>query len=422
LIYRVAATGGTPVPVAQLNVARAEVRQSDPQFLPDGRHFIYFSHSGRTEDTGIYVASLGSQSSQRLVNSFTNAVYAGLAHRGSYLLFTRGSDLLAQSFNLAKWELDGSPVRVAQHVLIENTGGFARALITASENGTLAYRTRIDAGSSELVWFDRQGRRLGRLSEAADYSNPALSPDEKKLMVSRADPQTRTKDLWLFDLVRGGSSRFTFSPDDEDSAVWSRDGNRVVFNVVHNGVRDIYQKAIIGTSERELLLHSDEDKVIRSWSPDGRFLILGAGPQSWIFPMEGGGKLIGPYEMEKPKISPNGRWAAYTLGDSGRSEVYVSAFPKPDGKWQISSTGGTEPTWRKDGKELFYISGNKLIAMDVKTDTPAFEPGVGKPLFEVQLDTRSHSHYQVAANGQRFLVNVPVESSSPITVSINWAR
>ena len=134
------------------------------------------------------------------------------------------------------------------------------------------------------------------------------------------------------------------------------------------------------------------------------------------------GKLTGPYEMEKPRISPNGRWAAYTLGDTGRSEVYVSSFPKPEGKWQISTAGGMEPSWRGDGKELFYISGNKLIAVDVKTDSPAFQPGVGKPLFEVNLESRPRRRYQVAGNGQRFLFTVPVESSSPITVAINWAR
>jgi eukaryotic-like serine/threonine-protein kinase len=419
LIYRVAAAGGAPIPVDELNVGRGEIHQSDPQFLPDGVHFIYFSQSEHPEDTGIYVASLGSKNSKRLVNSLTNAVYAGL-RRGNYLLFTRGSDLIAQSFDFGKWELVGPPIRVAQRILIENTGGFARALITASENGILAYRTRVDAGSDELVWFDRQGRRLGTLGEPADYSNPALSPDEKKLIVSRADPQTRTKDLWLFDLVSGGSSRFTFSPDDEDLAAWSPDGKRVVFNVVHSGVRRIYQKAITGASERELLLRSEEDKVIRSWSPDGRFLLLGAGPQSWILPMDGTGKLNGPYDMESPRVSPNGRWAAYTLGDTGRSEVYVCSFPKPDGKWQISTTGGTEPSWRGDGKELFYISANKLIAVDVKTDSPTFQSGVAKPLFELNLDTSSRHHYQITANGQRILANVRMESSSPITVAINW--
>ncbi len=422
LIYRVSATGGPPKPALELNVARREVHQSDAQFLPDGRHFIYFSQSEHTENTGIYVASLGSKSSKRLVNSFTNAVYAKISSRGSYLLFTRGSDLIAQSFDLSKEELVGPPIRVAQRVLIETTGGFARAIITASENGTLAYRTRVDAGSSQLVWFDRQGRRLGTLGAPADYSNPALSPDEKKVIVSRDDPKIKTKDLWLFDLVSGGSSRFTFSPDDEDLAVWSRDGSRVAFNVVHNGVRDIYQKTIIGTSEPELLFHSDEDKVIRSWSPDGRFLLVGAGPKSWILPMDGTGKLTGPYEMENPNISPNGRWAAYTLGDTGRSEVYVRSFPKAEGEWQISTTGGTEPSWRADGKELFYMSDNKLMAMDVNPNSPVFQPNVAKPLFELHLQTWQHRRYQVAASGQRFLANVPVESSSPITVVINWAR
>ena len=127
--------------------------------------------------------------------------------------------------------------------------------------------------------------------------------------------------------------------------------------------------------------------------------------------------------MENARISPNGRWVAYTSNQSGRSEVYVQSFPPSEGKWQVSADGGMEPTWRKDGKELYYISGDKLIAMDVKTDTPVFEPGVAKPLFAVHLEaTTRRSRYEAAANGRHFLVNLPVESSSLLSVAINWPQ
>jgi eukaryotic-like serine/threonine-protein kinase len=417
-IYRVNAKGGEPRRLTKLSMSNRETRHSAPQLLPDGQHFIYFVESERAENTGIYVASLDWKGGKLLVNTSTNAVYARLAGGATYLLFTRGSDLIAQKFDLKKLELVGAPFTLVPHVFIEVVAGIARALVSASQNGVLAYRTRTPARSTELAWFDRQGRRLGTVGEPRDYSNPSLSPDEKKLMVSVADPQIETRDLWLFDLSRGASSRFTFDPDDEDQAVWSPDGSRVAFDVLHNSLLDLYQKPVAGTSKPQLLLHSNDSTAIRDWSPDGRFILFSIGNNVWFWPTTGEAK-SGPYSMETPKVSPNGNWVAYGSDTSGRSEVYVQSFPRAEGKWQVSTTGGTEPLWRRDGKELFFIRGDTLMAMDVKTDMPAFEFGVPKPLFEVHLEARERRRYQVAANGQRFLINVPVESS-PINVEVNW--
>lgn len=422
-IYRVAAAGGAPARLRPVDTPNGEIRHSAPQFLPDGRHFIYFVQSERPDNAGIYLGSLDSAASKRLLTSNTNAVYAGLSPDAGYLLFTRGSDLLAQRFDFARLELAGAPFSVAQRVLIGVAGGVSRAAVSASENGVLVYRTRIDTGSSELVWLDRQGKRMGRLGDPADYSNPSLSPDEKKLIVSRTDMRSRTRDLWLFDVASGAASRFTFDPADETNAVWSPDGSRIAFNVVRNGIIDIYQKEVAGASQPKLLLHSGENHFIHQWSPDGRFLLYRIGPLTWALPLEGNGRSSGPYDMENARISPNGRWVAYTSNQSGRSEVYVQSFPPSEGKWQVSADGGMEPTWRKDGKELYYISGDKLIAMDVKTDAPVFAPGVARPLFAVHLEaTTRRSRYEAAANGRHFLVNLPVESSSPLAVAINWPQ
>ena len=422
-IYRIAATGREPARLRRVDTAGGEIRHSAPQFLPDGRHFIYFVQSERPENAGIYLGSLDSTTGKRLVNSNTNAAYAGAGPRAGYLLFTRGTDLMAQRFDLAKLELTGAPFPVARRVLIAVAGGISRAAVSASENGVLVYRTWIDTGSTELVWLDRQGKRTGRVGEPADYSNPSLSPDEKKLIVSRMDLQSRTRDLWLFDLASGAASRFTFDPADETNAVWSPDGNRIAFDVVRNGIIDIYQKEAAGASQPKLLLHSGENNFIHQWSPDGRFLLYRNGPITWALPLDGTGKPWGPYAMENARISPNGRWVAYTSNQSGRSEVYVQSFPPSEGKWQVSADGGMEPIWRKDGKELYYTSRDKLIAMDVKTDTPVFEPGLAKPLFAVHLEaTTRRSRYEAAASGRRFLVNLPLESSSPVTVAINWAQ
>jgi eukaryotic-like serine/threonine-protein kinase len=420
-IYSVAASGGEPKPVTRLNASNHETRHYAPQFLPDGRHFIYFVQSEGPENTGIYIGSLDSQGGKRLTNSDANAVYTRVATGANYLLFPRGTNLMGQAFDVNKRELVGTPFVVAQRLLISLGGGLPGAAVSASGNGVLAYRTRMETGSTDLVWFDRTGKRLGSVSESAEYSNPALSPDEKKLVVSRVDPQTRTRDLWLFDFSSGASSRFTFDPADETNAVWSQDGKRIAFNAAHNGAINIYEKEIAGTSEPKLLLHSSENKYIHGWSPDGKLLLFRIGPITWALPSPGGGKILGPYAMENPRISPNGRWVAYTSNQSGRSEVYVQNFLPSEGKWQISAMGGTEPAWRADGKELFFINADKLFAMQVKTDSLVFEPGVAKPLFSVRLETAvRRSRYQVAGNGQRFLINVPLESPSPITVSTNW--
>ena len=421
-IYRVAATGGVPTPVRTLDASNHEARHSAPQFLPDGRHFIYFVQSDRPENTGIYVASLDSKSSKRLVNSNTNAAYAGVSGGPGYLLFTRGTNLMAQSLDLAKLELVGAPFQVAGSVLISLGGVLQRAAMSASSNGVLAYRTRVDTGSTELVWFDRQGKRLGTVGKLADYSNPSLSPDGKKLMVSRMDEQTRARDIWLFDLSTGASSRFTFDPADETNPVWSPDGSRIAFNAVHNSLIGLYQKPATGNSEPVSIAHFDQSKSIETWSPDGRFLLIRTGVKTWALPMDSkDAKPLGPFTMENVRISPNGRWVAYTSNESGRSEVYVQQFPPAEGKWQVSTAGGTEPAWREDGKELFFVSGDKLIAVNVKTDGPVFEAELSKPLFDVHLEsTTRRTRYQVGSNGQRFLINLPIQTTTPITVSINW--
>jgi Tol biopolymer transport system component len=337
------------------------------------------------------------------------------------MLYTAGTDLVRQAFDLKNLVLVGEPAVITHRVLIGLTRGIARAAFSASQNGVLAYRTRTETGYNELIWFDRQGRRLGGVGEPGDYSNPALSPDEKRLVVSRTDDQSKARDLWLFDLSSRASSRFTFDPVDETNAVWSPDSREVAFNQVHDGAVDVYLKPVTGAAEPKLLLASSENKQIECWSPDGRFLLYRIDNKTWAL-TPGTGGAAGPFPMEYPTISSDGRWVAYTSNESGRAEVYVQSFPPAGGRWQVSTAGGTEPLWRKDGKELYYISGDRIMAVDVKTGSRTFESGIAKMLFEVRLEsTRRRSRYQVAENGRRFLVNLPIESSSPVTVTVNWA-
>jgi Tol biopolymer transport system component len=240
------------------------------------------------------------------------------------------------------------------------------------------------------------------------------------------DLQFGTRDLWLFDLTRGTRSRFTFDPVDETNPTWSPDGAQIAFSLFGKGNIDVYQKPATGAGNAAPLVASSEIKLIQSWTPDGRFILYGSGGKLWVVSVDGDRKqaILSTLSGEsQANVSPNMKWVAYRSNESGRAEIYVQSFPSPGSQQQISTAGGEEPYWRRDGKELFYIEGKRLMAVDVDTDGKSFEPGVPKPLFDVSLEMESRrSHYQVAANGQKFLAVVPLGSrqSVPITVVTNW--
>ncbi|MEO8050278.1 MAG: winged helix-turn-helix domain-containing protein [Acidobacteriota bacterium] len=422
----VAASGGVPKPATFLDASKQESLHYAPYFLADGEHFLYSIQSEEAESAGVFVGSLNSRDRRRLVNSATNASYAESPGGRGYLLFTRGTTLTAMHFDVKTLELSGEAFSVAQHILIDPYPGLTRASFSVSENGVLVYRTGVDTGSTELVWLDRQGETIGRIGGPADYSNPALSPDEKKLAVSRLDPEKKTRDLWVFDLVGKTSSRFTFDPEDENKPVWSPDGSRLAFNSMRHGFSDIYVKEATGTSEPKLLLTSNRNKSVQDWSPDGSFITYRLGNAIWALPLDGDRTprkaLISsiPEVASAGELSPDGRWLAYQTNEANRSEIYVERLRPSEGKWQLTTDGGMEPRWRRDSKELFFVAHDKLMAVPVNTDA-GFEAGTPRALFDVRLESGGRrSRYQVAANGQRFLINQPVQSSSPIVVAIDW--
>ena len=422
-LYRVPATGGTPTPVTVLDASRQENLHAWPQFLPDGTHFIYLVQSERPENTGIYAASLDSKLNKRVLNVSTNPSFAESPAGAGYLLFMQASSLMAQRFDAGSLEVQGHAFPVANQVSLPPSPSQGLGVFSASWNGVLAYQT-LGQATTELVWFDRQGRRLGRVGEPDLYSIPALSPDEKRLVVTRMDTQIGTRDLWLFDLTRGTSSRFTFDPAQETNPIWSPNGARIAYSLFGRGNIDMYQKAATGAGNAEPLMASSEVKLIQSWTPDGRFIVYSSSGKLWALPLNGERKPIAMFSGgDGASVSPNNKWVAYRTLESGRGEVYVQSFPSSGSKGQISTNGGEEPYWRRDGKELFYLEGKRLMAMEVNTDGQVFDHGVPKPLFDVRLELEGRrSRYQVAANGQKFLVVVPLESaqSPPITVVTNW--
>jgi dipeptidyl aminopeptidase/acylaminoacyl peptidase len=260
--------------------------------------------------------------------------------------------------------------------------------------------------------------------------------------VAWRDPQTRTRDVWVLDLARGTSSRLTFDKADDFNPVWSPDGTRIAFTSDRKGRQDLYVKSADGTGEEELIYASDEpNKGSESWLRDGRFLIMyrlstSTRGDAFALPLSGDRKpvplVVSPANESQFMISPNGQWLAYSASESGRSEVYVQAVgaalglagaSKGRGKWQISNGGGSDPQWRGDGNALFYLAGQKMMEVDANGASGTFEPGLPRPLFEAPVVVEARrNRYVVTADGQRFLLNSPVEQAvnPAITVVVNW--
>jgi dipeptidyl aminopeptidase/acylaminoacyl peptidase len=407
--------------VTTLDSSRQESTHRFPQFLPDGRHFLYFARSLQNENRGVYASSLDQPQAKRIIRADTNVAYAP----PGYLLFPREGTLMAQAFDAASLELTGAPFRVAEQVGRLRT--ISEAYFSVSETGVLVYQSS-DAGKTQLVWFDRSGKQLGAPGPLGDYGFPALSPDEKRVAIDRDDAQTGMYDIWLLDLARGIPSRFTFDPANDVYPVWSPDGSRIVFSSNRDGAGNLYQKLSSGSVSEEALLKSSDRKFPSDWSLDGRFILYNQlSPNRqwdlWVLPLFGDRQ---PFPFLQTKFreiggvfSPDGKWIAYLSDESGSYQVYVQSFPPSGGQWQISSEGGSFPRFRRDGKELFYLAENgKLMAVEVKANTSGLEFSAPKPLFE----THSTDRFAVTADGQRFLINTPVEesTSAPITVILNW--
>jgi hypothetical protein len=415
---------------------RGETRHAFPFFLPDGRHFLYLAigskTSGPNTPNGIYVAALDSNDRKLIVPGGSNAIYAS-----GYLFFLREQTLLAQRFDEERLELTGEALPVAEHV---TTGGQTEmaGAFSASETGVLAYQTGpVEVGTPQAgtitrpVWFDRSGKRIGMLAEQARYGDLELDPGGTRVAMSVFDVSRRTRDIWLVDVARELRTRFTFDRGDELASIFSRDGSRIVFNARRKGPLDLYVKASNGVGPEEELLADALDKIPFDWSVDGRFVLFGAitakaGADLWVLPLDGDRKAL-PF-LQTPswdgpaRFSPNGRWIAYGSDESGRNEVYVAPFPRREGKWQISTAGGSWPRWRRDGKELFYLAPDgKLMAATVHGDGSAFAVDAVRPLFDTRLGGLRYA-YDVSPDGQRFLVNTIVEevTTAPITLVVNW--
>jgi Tol biopolymer transport system component len=431
-LYEVKASGGEPKPLTKLDAGRKEATHQFPRFLPDGKRYTFLARLSESQDQGTLVlGEVGSQDVRYLTEATSGAEYSP----PGYLLFARGQRLFAQRVEERSMELSGAAETLPE-IELPASGVWAGLYFSTSRAGNLSYR---EAAESRIVlsWFDRAGKRLSTLGEAAHYSNPALSPDGKKLAICRAGSQGDTRDIWLIDLGRETNSRFTFDPGDDLNPVWSPDGSMVAFTSTRKGARDIYMKASSGVGEDRLLLASKVQKNLEDWSRDGRFLLYNTSREGrielWVLPLQAGPAgapgepkpaVQAPGAADQGRFSPDGRLIAYRSNESGRNEIYVQPFPAVGGKWQISNNGGTEPYWRDDGREIYYVAGTKIMAVGVKPGPAGLEAGMPGELFPVQLaGATRRSRYLATGDGKRFLVftvHEGGEEDKPISVVLNW--
>jgi Tol biopolymer transport system component/predicted Ser/Thr protein kinase len=424
----VAEGGGSPRPAVRLDPARQEVGVSFPSFLPDGRRFLYVARSAAEQQAALRMASLDSGQSVPLLSNSSRAEYApGMAPgRTGYLLFARDGALFVQPFE-SRGRLEGNPVPVGQdiwqHVLI-GSGPFS-----ASSTGVLASRGR--AGLSRLVWYDRAGKEIGSLESPGEFDNVRLSPDDRQVAVSRVDPRTGLDHILVGDLARQVLTRLDLGPNDNSFPLWSPDGARLAFSVGSNRHPPTpFSISLRGAGSPEPIIQPTSEVLrVEDWSPDGRYILVGSlsgpGMGHGVIELEGERKfrllVAGNLGLaEAAQFSPDGRWIAFCLRESGRSEVYLTSFPKPGERIRVSANGGLSPRWRRDGRELYYVSTeNQLMATPVRLDS---DVRLGAPRSLFRVDPWGWRDYDVTADGERFLAvaNLPAPDADAITVVVNW--
>ena len=437
-LWRVSAAGGTPVHLTALEASRQEREHELPQFLPDGKHFIYLRFSKLTEMTGIYVGSLDDpperENKKLILATGFGAIYVpSIDSTVGRLVFLKEGSLMAQTFDPEKLELLGQPLPVVDGVKsVYETGWLL------SFPGALIYRTTSFANSYQMMWVDDQGKTGETVGPSGDIDWPTLSPDGTRVAyVKAASDGSGTSDIWLLDLARGANSRLTFGGSANSYPRWSPDGREIVFASNREGRFNMYRKPADGSREEELLLRATDNAHPESWSRDGKYLIYLTSKNSfnsnslWVLPMQADRTPFPvartQFDERTAEFSPDGRWIAYSSNESGVYELYVREFVAPPGateagaKWLVSNGSGAFPEWRADGKELTYhnlLKGNRMsVSIDPGRE---FHAGVPRELFQ---EPAGSVRATATADLKRYLELVPAKQEGPqsFTVVVNWA-
>jgi WD40 repeat protein len=406
------------------DAAQGETSHRWPCFLPDGRRFLYvaFGAAGGT----ISVGSLDAQAPQPLIGVLSAPSYLS----SGQLLYVRDSALRAQAFDAGRTRLIGEAATLAGPVQLD-VQMYGGAPVSAG-GAVLAYRGG-EVNTTQLTWLDREGGELGLVGPPGEYQDPALSPDGTRILVNAAGG----RQLALLTLGGGAFVPLTFKSEFVTTHSWSPDGRSIAYGSNRTGRFEIFLAPAGGGGVEERLVHGETTNWGPSFSPDGQLLLYeNSDPKTqydlWVVPLVGDRKPRPFLRTEASEVhagfSPNGRWVAYTSDTSGRSEVYVRTFPSGEGPWQVSSAGGDQAQWRRDGSELYYLSPDRrLMAVAVNGEGAAFKAAPPKALFRARVRAPGivavRNDYVVSADGQRFLVNKLVEdpAKATITVVVNWA-
>ena len=434
-LYRISQNGGTAVPATTMDEQAGEVSHRLPWFLPDERHFLYTARYRGSEERGaIYVGDLDSKEKILVMRGAGHAQYAV----GLMVYTERGVDespLMARRFDLQNFRLSGEARPVAESV-DQSVAIWAQHQFSVSGDGSLVYLGNGLAKNARLTWFDRTGKELGIVGDSIAASG-SISPDGRTVAFERWGVMSR--DIWLHDIARGTSSRFTFQREltRVQQPVWSPDGLSLIFCRVEDEKAAVLVKSTIGSGAAVELTtgtwgDTPRSTTLPSWSRDGKYVVARLNPAGsttgsdlWMLRLDAAGEkpqpyLTGPANEGQPAISPSGEWLAYSSDETRRMEIYVQSFPKPGIKYQLSSGGGDKPAWRRDGKELYYIGANRqMMAVAVKSDHGRLEIGKPEALFDSRIDPRPSVRFDVGPDG-RFLIPVQqLEGALPITFVSN---
>ena len=424
-LFRVSAKGGPAVAVTALG---KEASHRWPHFLPDGRHFFFLVLRDQRDESEVLIGSLESRQTTRLLTAYSSIAYTP----PGYVLFVRDGTLVAQPFDLATMRLTGEIAPIADGVgRFGENGPTAFAAFSASESGVLSHGP-VFAPPTRLGWFARSGKFLDWATPPGMFFQPSLSPDQKRVALVCTDRKTTATDICMLDVATRTISRFTFDRSPNAGPVWTPDGTHVMFGALHDGRWGFYRKAASGAGGEDLVFQPDGDQTYiggtTGRSSEHLTIVETSTPKRnrdlWLVPLSGNASAV-PFLQTKfdethADLSPDGHWIAYASDESGTMEVYVRPFPGGPGKWQLSQGGGDVPHWRRDGRELFYVTaGKRFVAVPIEMKGE-FQPGAPSTLFDVP---KSNDDYAVAADGQRFLITVTVDDAlqSSTTVVLNWA-
>ena len=422
-LLRIPAAGGTPSQAIGQEKADSFALAGSPRwpaFLPDGRYFIFFrfaSDSRGGPRGNIHLGALDSQQDTILVATDDRGQYAS-----GHLAFVRDGNLMTQSFDEKKLKLAGNPVPIAEQVRGNDLGAAAFSL---SNDGKLIFAGG-QSTTLDLAWYDRSGKK-GDIIDSGTFQDAHISPDGKRVSAARADAGGHLE-IYIYDLVRGTKSQFSFSQSRDDDPVWSPDGNTIVFDSGRSGKIDLYTRPANGARQEELLYHDDLDKYPSSWSSDGKYIAyegLSNGHfDLWVMPMFGDRKpypfLQEKYNIRYPVFSPDAKWIAYTSYEAGHGQVYVVAFPKPGGKFLVGD--GIGPVWSRNGKEILYVDDHSRIA-SVEATAHGDSVELGKPQILFPTQPVGPGLFEVSPDGNRFLMmQAPPQNSPSLTLVVNWPQ